>query len=135
MNYLFNSPILPPGFILPREYIELVTFNRLPDLQPWRFLAKDVPASLSYYGRMLQGFPERPLIPFAMIDDQTGFYNDGWVVLACFDGTDTSGEPSVFVYDYATPKTLPWENLSYDNFTTWMEAAQVESLNYKSELS
>jgi len=70
-----------------------------------------------------------------MIDDQTGFYNDGWVVLACFDGTDTSGEPSVFVYDYATPKTLPWENLSYDNFPTWMEAAQVESLNYKSELS
>lgn len=38
-----------------------------------------------YYRAMLTRYADKPLIPFAIIDDQSGLYNDGYVVLACFD--------------------------------------------------
>jgi hypothetical protein len=90
-------------------------------------------ASLSYYGGMLLKFPGRPLIPFAIVSDASGLYNDGLVVLACFDGSDISGQPPIRIYDYSTPKKSPWDNLSYTNFVDWIEAAKKESARYKAE--
>ena len=97
--FLFREPILPDGFRFPDEYEQLARNGNWPDIEPWSFLAEDMPMSLSYYGEMLRKFPETPLIPFAFISDESGLYNDGYIVLACFDGGDLSGHPKVRIYD------------------------------------
>lgn len=130
--FLFDEPLLPNGFEFPREYIELIKSNPLPDLEPWSFLALDKPASLSYFGAMLQKFPDATLIPFAWINDQTGLYNGSWVVLACFDASDLK-EPCIRIYDYEYPKNTPWDNFSYKNFNDWVAAAKKESDRFKLE--
>lgn len=129
--FLFNEPLLPDGFKFPGEYEALVNSASWPEIEPWSFLAADKPLSLSFYGEMLLKFPSMPLIPFACVDDQSGLYNDGWVVLACFDGVDSSSQPRVRIYDSSTPKSTPWQNLSYTNFSDWLDAAKIESSRYK----
>lgn len=131
--FFFESQILPIGFSLPVVYKQMVTNREWPTIEPWSFLAMDMARSLSYYGNMLLHFPNSPLIPFAIICDQSGFWNDGYVVLACFDGSDFSGDPKVRIYDYGRPKISPWENMSYPNFLAWMEDAKKESELYLSE--
>jgi hypothetical protein len=87
--------------------------------------------SLYYYGSLLIKYPEQPLLPFAMIHDVTGFYNNGMIVLACFDTTDLSHNPSVRSYDFSKPNLSPWENIFYDDFNDWLKAAKIESHHYK----
>jgi len=130
--YLYDSPVLPSGFRLPQEYIDFAVGGCSRELYPWRTLATDMATSLYYFGSMILKFPDHPLVPFAMIHDESGLYNDGWVVLACFDGADFSGDPPVRIYDYSNPKALPWENRSYQSFSDWLEAAKKESLNNRS---
>lgn len=96
--FLFNMPILPEGFKFPDQYLRLVKDNALPNIEPWVFLFQNIGASLYYYGAMLQKFPDAPLVPFAVVNDQSGLYNGGWVVLASFDGRDKSGSPRVCIY-------------------------------------
>lgn len=131
--FLFDNPLLPEEFKFPNIYLDLVVANGFPEIEPWQFLAKDMATSLSYYGTLMKKFPDVPLVPFAIIDDQSGAYNDGWVVLACFDGRDKTGVPKVFVYDFSTPKKLPWENLIYEDFSDWLRAAREESRRYLDE--
>lgn len=130
--FLFNESLLPEGFEFPNRYIEFAQNNSWPDLDPWSFLALDKPTSLLYFGRMSLKFPEATLIPFAWINDQSGFYNDGWVVLACFDASELK-EPHVRIYDCQHPKSTPWDNFSYKNFDEWIVAAKKESDKFKSE--
>ncbi|MCF5591461.1 hypothetical protein, partial [Pseudomonas syringae] len=85
-NFLYDLPILPDGFKFPAEYLNVVLADELIDIEPWRFLSKDMATSLFYYSSMLLKFSEAALVPFAIIQDESGLYNDGWVVLACFDG-------------------------------------------------
>lgn len=131
--FLFKEPLLPDGFHFPASYQDLADSGGWPDIEPWRFLALDMPMSLSSYASMLLKFPDRPLIPFAQICDPTGFYNDGYVVLACFESTDATSEPCVRIYDFGNPKKTPWDNLSYKTFSEWLAAATQESLRYKAE--
>lgn len=131
--FLYPEPILPDEFKFPQDYEELVRGQQWPDIEPWTFLALDMPSSLSFYGGMLLRYPDKPLIPFSKICDRAGVYNDGYVVLACFDGGDRSGQPRVRVYDFGRPKVSPWENLSYPSFNDWLEAAKAESARYKAE--
>lgn len=129
--FLYDLPILPDGFRFPTDYLSVVMADGDLDIEPWRFLSKDMALSLSYYGSMLLKFPEATLIPFAIIQDGSGLYNDGWVVLACFDGEDRVGRPAVKIYDFSRPKFSPWDNLGYPNFSAWFNAAQEESARYK----
>jgi hypothetical protein len=131
--FFFNLPILPTGFVFPSAY-ETLAQQTAVDILPWRFLYEDMPKSLSYYGALLQKFPDLSLVPFAIINDQSGTYNDGWIVLACFDGTNHLGNPPVYIYDYSNPRVSPVENNSYANFSEWLAAAQTESARYKAEL-
>jgi hypothetical protein len=75
--FLFDLPILPESFRFPADYAQLVKDGTLPDIEPWSFISRHLPLSLYYYGGMLIKFPARPLVPFAIINDQSGFYNDG----------------------------------------------------------
>jgi len=130
--FLFNEPLLPAEFEFPEKYIEFAQNNSWPDLEPWSFLASNKAISLSYFGNMLQKFPDAKLIPFAWINDQSGFYNDGWVTLAFFDASKLR-EPCVRIYDYGNPKITPWDNFSYQNFDDWIIAAKKESDRFKLE--
>jgi len=130
--FLFNEPLLPGGFEFPKKYIGFALNNSWPDLEPWSFLALNKAESLSYFGRMLREFPDATLIPFAWVNDQTGHYNDGWVVLACFDASEL-GEQRVRIYDCQRPKNTPWDNFSYKNFDEWLAAAKKESDLFKLE--
>ncbi|MGY5777331.1 hypothetical protein [Rhizobium sp. LEGMi135b] len=129
--FLFDQPLLPSGFHFPASYLALVTPQTLPDIQPWEFLAGNMAASLSYYGFALERFAEAALIPFAMIRDKTGLDNDGYVTLAFFYGSSLADQPRVHIYDFARPKLSPWDNLSYESFDAWLEAAKEESAEYK----
>ncbi|GHC31965.1 hypothetical protein GCM10010082_27850 [Kushneria pakistanensis] len=132
--YLYDSPVLPDGFKLPKAYIDFAISSDSQDLLPWKIMAGDMAACLSYFGAMLLKFPNRPLVPFAIVHDESGVYNDGWIVLACFDGTDLSGDPPVRIYDYSRPKVFPWDEKPYQNFSAWLETAKNESSDYKSSL-
>lgn len=131
--FLFDTPILPSNFKFPRGYLEIAKTQNWPDIAPWRFLGLDMGSSLSYYDSMLQMFPQKPLVPFAIISDESGYYNDGYVVLACFECSDSLGEPMVRIYDHGKPKISPWENLAYSSFSEWLLAASEESSRYKAE--
>jgi hypothetical protein len=132
--FFYNLPILPQGFNFPQSYLQLAQGHVIPDLQPWKFLFTDMPSSLSYYGAMLKKYPDKPLVPFAILDDPSGASNDGYVVLACFDGDNKSGDPKVYFHDYAHPKQVDWpDRYSLANFTEWLRVAQDESSRYKIE--
>lgn len=132
--FLFNEPLLPEEFRFPDEYEALVASGSYPDIAPWDFLAKDRALSLSFYSAMQIKFPGTQLVPFACINDLSGYYNDGWVVLACFDGDDTAQRPRVRIFDYGNPKSSPWDNLSYEGFGEWLDQAKAESAQYKAEM-
>ena len=71
--FLYNTPILPDGFVFPQSYIDTVKSNNIIDLEPWDFLCKDMGKSLSYYGALLIEYRDQPLIPFAIASDESGF--------------------------------------------------------------
>lgn len=129
--FLYELPILPEGFQFPIDYLNVVLAGDV-DISPWRFLTKDMALSLFYYGSMLLKFPENALVPFAIIQDESGSYNDGWVVLACFDG-GKGGGLAVRIYDYSRPKSSPLDNFYYSSFSEWFSAAQEESARYKAD--
>lgn len=133
--FLYNFPILPNGFVFPKTYIDLIMNNNIIEIEPWSFLCRDKGMSLSYYGSMLIKYKDHPLVPFAIADDQSGFFNDGYIILACFDGKDTSGDPKVYFHDYGYRGEEPsWENRYHlDNFSTWFVLAKEESAQYKAE--
>jgi hypothetical protein len=69
-------------------------------------------------------FPYRTLVPFA----KTGASDD----VACFDGTDTSGDPKVLlIHTFCSPG---WEDRgSVDNFDEWLKAVEEKSRQFKLE--
>ena len=131
--FLYDLPILPNGFKFPIDYLDMVLADDFVDIEPWRFLSKDMATSLFYYSSMLLKFSGAALVPFAIIQDESGLYNDGWVVLACFDGDGKDGSSCVRIYDYSKPKLSPWDNLAYSGFSEWLSAAKEESSRYKAE--
>lgn len=132
--FFYDPTILPQNFNFPKNYFQLVQGCEIPDLEPWRFLCFDMPRSLNYYGAMLQKYPDKPLVPFAIIDDQSGSYNDGYVVLACFDGDDKNGDPKIYFHDYSNPKKVDWsDRYSVANFNEWLRIAQEDSSRYRAE--
>lgn len=132
--FLYDMPILPTGFSFPQSYLTLVHGHDLPDLEPWSFLCFTMAKSLNYYGALLQKYSDKPLIPFAIAHDQSGFFNDGYVVLACFDGDDRSGNPKVYFHDYSNAKRVDWsERYSLANFSEWLNVVVEESARYKAQ--
>lgn len=132
--FLYDSPILPAGFSFPESYLALAHSKRIPCLDPWHFLFSSMPSSLNYYGAMLLKYPDKPLIPFAIINEKSGLYNDGYVVLACFDGDDKSGNPKVYFHDYSHTKQVSWaDRYCLLNFAEWIHVAKEESARFTAE--
>ncbi len=131
--FLYDTPILPSNFVFPQSYIDTVSLSNMIDIEPWSFLCRDMGMSLSYYGSLLITYKDHPLIPFAIADDQSGLFNDGYIILACFDGCDKSSEPKIYFHDYGhSGKSLSWDKRYHLNsFAEWIELAKKESAQYK----
>ncbi|MDF7681821.1 hypothetical protein PT300_15030 [Enterobacteriaceae bacterium ESL0689] len=133
--FLYDTPILPNDFTFPQSYIDTVKADNVIKIEPWVFLCHDIGMSLSYYGSLLIKYKDHPLIPFAIANDQSGFFNDGYVILACFDGNDKTGYPKIYFHDYGYNGKIPdWDKRYYlGNFSVWLELAKEESAQYKAE--
>lgn len=94
------------------------------ELWPWRPL--DICSDTAYrYSVMLhERFPDIKALPFGWINDESGLYNDGWVVLALFDLNRQ--DERVMIYDCQTKKS-PLINFFYASFEDWLESAEKEA--------
>lgn len=129
--FLFENLLMNTEFIYPAKYLDFASEKSSILIEPWFILFADEKKSL-HYNRVLQKkFPESFFIPFALNHDISGFWNDGWPVLACFDAKNSLGE--VYIYDFENPTTSPYNNFSYDTFLLWLNAANEESKLYKEE--
>ena len=132
--FFYDTPILPSEFRFPESYLKLAQGSVIPDLEPWHFMFLDMPSSLQYYGAMLQKYHDKTLIPFAISNDPSGLFNDGYVLLACFDGDEKTGNPKVYFHDYSNPKVIDWiDRYSLANFEEWLRVAQQESAQFKAD--
>ncbi len=111
---LFPVDKLPPRFQYPNDLIRIAMTGDYPEIYPWWFIdANSKAGELSYSNRLREG---TNLIPFAKVDDDR---ND----IACFDGTDTSGNPKVVM------RVLDDSGRSYsfENFDSWLTAAKADA--------
>ena len=122
--YIYSSDELPEGFQFPPTFLEIINQEAILDLDPWWFLCEFEKSAKYWLYEMKNQYPTRQLIPFAKLS-----YSDD---VACFDGSDTSGNPKVYyVHAFAS---AGWEDRGYtDNFTEWLKIARLESARYKAE--
>jgi len=121
MNIKKQSDVLPNDFRLPQAYMDLMA-KGLPDIDPWWWLAPHN-ESETYWTRTLRAqFPSRLLVPFA----KHGGSDD----VACFDGSDTSGDPKVLhIHAFCSPG---WEHRGEArDFTEWLRETQIEAAEFK----
>jgi hypothetical protein len=123
-RFLYPPESLPPGFQFPAAYLEVVNGSVLPKLMPWWFLAKNERLALFWQGILREQYPDRSLVPFAKWDTSDD--------LACFDGTDTSGNPAVLlIHTFTTPG---WENRgTLPDFGAWMVMAAEDARAFEAE--
>ena len=86
--YLFEDKPLPQGFEFPKSYLNLLK-NELPDIKGWWWLAPYKESSVFWLNTLREQFPYRIAIPFGKADGSDD--------IACFDGSDTSGNPKVLI--------------------------------------
>lgn len=123
-KYLFEDYPLPVGFTFPTSYVEMVSASEYTDLDPWWFLAENKELSVWWADILRNLYPSRSLIPFA----KHGGSDD----IACFDGTDTSGNPKVYyVHAFAS---IGWEHRGEaQDFEQWLKEVKAESDEYKAD--
>ncbi|MES2770382.1 MAG: hypothetical protein V4623_00095 [Pseudomonadota bacterium] len=130
---------LPANFSFPNDYLTFLQTQPLPELSPWSFLLTEQQPGAreeiaqTYYDALRERCPERHLVPFAIAQETSGVYNDGFVVVACFDAK--AEEPVVFIYDYAAEAEQTLAQPEHQSFSAWLEAAQAESTAYQSHAS
>lgn len=124
MAYLYDKKFLPKKFRFPQSFIDYVSCDPIPYLEPWWFLCKFQKNADFWLNEVKRQYPNRVLIPFAKMEDSDD--------VACFDGEDKSGNPKVYyVHTFAASG---WEDRGYvNNFEEWLKEAEAESELYKLE--
>ncbi|AOE41771.1 SMI1/KNR4 family protein [Pantoea agglomerans] len=122
--YLYAKTDLPDDFKYPDAYIDIMSLEVIPDLEPWSFICEFKESASFWMSEMKKQYPTRKLVPFAKLN-----YSDD---IACFDGEDISGDPKVYyVHAFAS---AGWEDRGYtDSFAEWLKMARLESASYKAE--
>ncbi|MGC1019607.1 SMI1/KNR4 family protein [Pantoea agglomerans] len=122
--YLYAKTDLPDDFKYPDAYIDIISLEVIPDLEPWSFICEFKESASFWMSEMKKQYPTRKLVPFAKLN-----YSDD---IACFDGEDISGDPKVYyVHAFAS---AGWEDRGYtDSFAEWLKMARLESASYKAE--
>jgi hypothetical protein len=106
---------LPSGFRYPQSYLSLLGEQRDHDLYPWWL----IDASSRAGTVMLSILRETGrLVPFAKsdVDDD----------IACFDGSDTSGQPKIEMFC-----STPDRSYGFANFATWLEQARRDATSFR----
>ena len=110
----YPSKKLPKGFKYPVLYLELISSNKI-DIYPWWLIdSKTKAGELFYKVSQLNG---KNLIPFAKIDIDDD--------VACFDGNDNSGNPSI-IMNCSTPD----RSYCFKDFSQWFEQVQKDIVKY-----
>lgn len=124
IHYFYPKEMLPSGFIYPSSFLEFISKKEIPDLDPWWFIYEFEELSKKWFLLLKKQYPTRNVVPFAKASN-----NDD---IACFDGTDKSGDPKIFIiHSFASPG---WEDRgSVKNFNEWLELTKKESAQYKLE--
>lgn len=107
--------ICPRGFVTPPRFDEILHMVDPPDIDPWWWVF-EFHDSLKFWSQTIkEQYPSRPpLVPFA----KHGGSDD----VFCFDGTDTTGNPRVYIVH--TFASAGWEDRGYwDDFDAFMEEA------------
>ncbi|WP_343714741.1 SMI1/KNR4 family protein [Inquilinus sp.] len=119
--YLFEDYPLPDGFKLPASYLELLA-KGLPEIDPWWWLAPYKDRANYWAATLRQQFPSRSLVPFA----KHGGSDD----VACFDGSDMSGDPKVlYIHAFCSPG---WElRGDAENFQKWLQNTEIEAAEFQ----
>ncbi|SDY98805.1 hypothetical protein SAMN04515617_1445 [Collimonas sp. OK242] len=122
--YLFTEGLLPEGFLFPHSYIDFVSRESIPDLDPWWFLCTSQRDADGWFQAVKKLYPERKLVPFALWDGSDD--------IACFDASVPTADPLVhYVHAYASSG---WEDRGHvANFTEWLKVTEEESARYKTE--
>lgn len=111
--WFYDENLLPKGFSYPERYIQSIVKRE--NVSPWWYVSENPEyAELCFNVINAKLDLGRVLIPFAKCDDGGD--------VACFDGTDLSGDPKV--YFYTGEKTLvsvDWgKRYSLANFVEWL---------------
>jgi len=125
MKYSFlSNQDLPKGFIYPTSFIKYIKYDtEVKELEPY-ILFRDQDDVQTFNRVVKEQYPSRVLVPFGKDN-----YSDD---VFCFDGTDTSGNPKVYiVHTYASPG---WEDKGYvKDFSAWLQFAQEAHDAYKKQ--
>jgi len=126
--FLPPAHLLPPGFLYPKQYLKMVETSDFPDLYPWQFLGKTPDELSPYVTGMTKVHQDKHLIPFAQEDSSNAD-------IACFDGSDTTGDPKVYFHVFSGSSPAPsWEErYQLKNFAEWLRVAAEESVTFKRE--
>ncbi|WNJ95672.1 hypothetical protein RND59_00680 [Vibrio ruber] len=124
--HLFEGNELPDDFQYPDDFLKFVSSYDEKTIKPWRILGESKSELIFFRTSMNEIYPDKPLIPFARLEDSAN--GD----LACFDGSDISGNPRIFFHVYCYQGELPnWDKrYSMDNFNCWLEEAREEANFY-----
>jgi len=130
LEQIYSNDLLKEGLnSLPTDFVKW--FKKDEIIEPWKTFKNKKERLLSFYNILKENYPNGSLLPFAYIHDLSGFCNDGWPIVACFD---LKSLPVVRIYDFSSPENSPWMNHSYKDFVEWLIMAKEESLAYQSEL-
>ncbi|TCP92058.1 SUKH superfamily protein [Cricetibacter osteomyelitidis] len=105
----YSNKILPKGFSFPKEYIELSkNLSYVNSIQYFNWWFEDYREDIEQHISILQKLTGKEnLISFARDLD--------WA--ACFDLTDHSGDPKVYVYDLGNREN----HYVVNNFDEWLQ--------------
>ncbi|HEY8356715.1 MAG TPA: hypothetical protein VIL30_04560 [Ramlibacter sp.] len=107
--YFLAPEELPPGFQYPESYRALAATNAYcigPVNEDWCFIDRQEMGNFRDYARKLS--PGRPLIPFMRRNGEDG--------VACFDGSCTNGNPTVYQFNYCVEVGCGGGVLSFDQW-------------------
>ena len=114
-HYFLTENDLPKNFVYPESFVKYIKYDtEVKELEPY-ILFRNKDDTQTFNGVVKEQYPSRVLVPFGKDN-----YSDD---VFCFDGTDISGNPKVYiVHTYASPG---WEDRGYvEDFNAWLRFAQ-----------
>jgi hypothetical protein len=101
----------------------MMSLSEIPHFEPWWFLMEFEGEAREWLDALREDFPEHSLIPFAKYSV--------YAEVACFDGTDLSGDPAVVFVDLEALPGVVGGRLA--NFDEWLEIAKEEAAEWAEE--
>ncbi|TCB78488.1 hypothetical protein [Acinetobacter sp. ANC 4173] len=103
---LYSDPELPTNFSYPQLFINISQNSKDIDVGNWDVIDAKIESGSSI---RIKKKDEHKLIPFAYLVDWAAYFN----------GDDTDGDPSVFVFNLGD---IP-HHIKFKNFKCWLEKA------------